>query len=42
MRSELGKLALDTTFAEREVLNASIVQAITPAAEAWGLQVGAS
>mmetsp|Transcript_23744 Transcript_23744/g.65264 ORF Transcript_23744/g.65264 Transcript_23744/m.65264 type:complete len:438 (+) Transcript_23744:102-1415(+) len=38
MRSELGKMSLDTTFAEREVLNSSIVQAITPAANAWGLQ----
>ncbi|KAF5829212.1 hypothetical protein DUNSADRAFT_16404 [Dunaliella salina] len=38
MRSELGKMTLDTTFAEREVLNSSIVQAITPAANAWGLQ----
>lgn len=31
MRSELGKMTLDTTFAERDVLNTSIVQSITPA-----------
>ena len=37
MRSELGKIALDTVFRERELLNISIVEIINKAAEAWGL-----
>lgn len=37
-RSELGKITLDKTFEEREALNASIVQTINAASEAWGLQ----
>lgn len=36
MRSEIGKMALDKTFEEREVLNAAIVAAINEAGEAWG------
>lgn len=39
MRSELGKLVLDRTFEERNLLNASIVEAINEAAEPWGIQV---
>lgn len=38
MRSELGKITLDKTFAERESLNANIVQSINQAAEAWGIE----
>lgn len=37
MRSELGKLSLDTVFKERELLNIAIVDAINKAAETWGL-----
>lgn len=38
MRSELGKITLDKTFEERDMLNSNIVQVINEAAEAWGLQ----
>lgn len=38
MRSELGKLSLDKTFEEREMLNARIVDSINEAAAAWGMQ----
>eukprot|EP00798_Chlamydomonas_sp_ICE-L_P014392 gene14392-20394_t len=38
MRSELGKITLEQTFAEREALNINIVKSINEAAEAWGLQ----
>lgn len=36
-RSELGKIALDTIFRERESLNISIVESINKAAESWGI-----
>lgn len=38
MRSEIGKLTMDTTFSERESLNIQIVQSINEAAIAWGVQ----
>jgi regulator of protease activity HflC (stomatin/prohibitin superfamily) len=38
MRSEIGKMTLDKTFEEREVLNINIVTAINQASNAWGLQ----
>ncbi len=38
MRSEIGKLALDRTFEERDTLNAAIVIAINQAALNWGIQ----
>ncbi len=38
MRSEIGKLPLDRTFEEREVLNVAIVTAINQAALSWGIQ----
>jgi regulator of protease activity HflC (stomatin/prohibitin superfamily) len=38
MRSEIGKLALDRTFEERDTLNAAIVVAINQAAITWGIQ----
>lgn len=38
MRSEIGKLALDESFEERERLNANIVNAINQAATTWGIQ----
>ncbi len=39
MRSEIGKMALDKTFEERDLLNIAIVNAINEAAEPWGVQV---
>ena len=39
MRSELGKITLDSVFSERDTLNANIVAAIQSAAEVWGLEV---
>lgn len=38
MRSEIGKIALDKTFEEREQLNTNIVHTINDAAVAWGIQ----
>lgn len=38
MRSEIGKLTLDKTLAERNLLNTSIVEAINEAANQWGIQ----
>lgn len=38
MRSEIGKISLDKTFEEREMLNTHIVNAINQAASAWGIQ----
>lgn len=38
MRSELGKISLDKTFAGREHLNADIVKSINAASEAWGVR----
>ncbi|XP_003742120.1 stomatin-like protein 2, mitochondrial [Galendromus occidentalis] len=37
MRSELGKIALDSVFKERESLNIAIVEAINKASNAWGI-----
>ena len=39
MRSELGKMELDKTFEERNLLNTNIVTSINEAAEPWGIQV---
>ncbi len=39
MRSELGKMELDKTFEERDMLNTNIVTAINSASEPWGIQV---
>ncbi len=39
MRSEIGKMALDKTFEERDLLNIAIVNAINEAAVPWGVQV---
>lgn len=38
MRSEIGKLPLDRTFEEREVLNFAIVHALNQATSSWGIQ----
>ncbi|CAD6186138.1 unnamed protein product [Caenorhabditis auriculariae] len=37
MRSEVGKISLDTVFKEREQLNVSIVAAINKASAPWGI-----
>lgn len=37
MRSELGKIVLDSVFKERESLNISIVESINKASKAWGI-----
>lgn len=37
MRSELGKIVLDSVFKERESLNIAIVDSINKAASAWGI-----
>ena len=39
MRSELGKMELDKTFEERDMLNTNIVAAINEASTPWGIQV---
>ncbi|AGX86473.1 SPFH domain-containing protein [Candidatus Symbiobacter mobilis] len=39
LRSVIGKLELDKTFEEREIINAQIVQAIDEAATNWGVKV---
>ncbi len=38
MRSELGKITLDKTFEEQDMLNENVVKAINEAATDWGLQ----
>ncbi|KAL9655978.1 hypothetical protein ABK040_007599 [Willaertia magna] len=39
MRSEIGKITLDTTFAERQHLNERIVQGLGKIAENWGFSI---
>ena len=39
MRSEIGKIELDKTFEEREMLNTNIVSTINEASGPWGVQV---
>ena len=39
LRSVIGKLELDKTFEEREIINAQVVQAIDEAALNWGVKV---
>lgn len=38
IRSEIGKIALDKTFEEREALNGKMVEAINEASLTWGIQ----
>ncbi|GFR60896.1 stomatin protein 2, mitochondrial [Elysia marginata] len=38
MRSEIGKIALDTVFRERELLNVAIVDSINHASNSWGIK----
>lgn len=39
MRSEMGKIELDKSFSERDILNASIVKAVDEASDPWGIKV---
>ncbi|MEM9283630.1 MAG: stomatin-like protein [Verrucomicrobiota bacterium] len=39
LRSEIGKLELDRTFEEREMINANIIAALDKASEPWGLKI---
>lgn len=39
MRSEIGKISLDTTFAERQNLNHAIVEGLEKVANAWGISI---
>jgi len=39
LRSEIGKIALDTTFEERTKINNAIVEAVDLATDAWGVKV---
>ncbi|MBI2568358.1 MAG: paraslipin [Candidatus Schekmanbacteria bacterium] len=39
MRAEIGKLALDQTFVEREAINEKIVQEIDKASSPWGIKM---
>jgi len=39
MRSEIGKIELDRTFEERELINREIVMAVDKASDPWGLKV---
>ncbi|MHC4741922.1 MAG: SPFH domain-containing protein [Planctomycetota bacterium] len=39
MRSEMGKIELDRTFEEREMINSAIVDAVDKASDPWGVKV---
>jgi regulator of protease activity HflC (stomatin/prohibitin superfamily) len=39
LRSVIGKLELDKTFEEREIINSSVVAALDEAARSWGVKV---
>lgn len=39
MRSEIGRITLDDTFSEREMMNENIVNEIDKAADPWGVKV---
>ena len=39
IRSEIGKLELDKTFEERDLINASVVKAVDEASDPWGIRV---
>jgi regulator of protease activity HflC (stomatin/prohibitin superfamily) len=39
MRSEIGKIELDNTFSERDVINNAVVKSIDQASEPWGIKV---
>ena len=39
LRSEIGKIELDRTFEEREVINAEVVKAVDKASDSWGVKI---
>lgn len=39
LRSEIGKIELDKTFEERELINAAVVATVDKAAEPWGVKI---
>jgi regulator of protease activity HflC (stomatin/prohibitin superfamily) len=39
LRSEMGKIDLDRTFEERSVINASVVEEVDKASDAWGVKI---
>ncbi|RKZ14385.1 paraslipin [bacterium] len=39
MRSEIGKLELDKTFEERDLINAAIITAVDKASDPWGVKI---
>lgn len=39
MRSEIGKLSLDSTFSERDTINEKIVKEVDKASDPWGIKV---
>ncbi len=39
MRSEIGKLELDKTFEERDLINSSIIAAVDKASDPWGVKI---
>ncbi|AFG38845.1 SPFH domain-containing protein [Spirochaeta africana] len=39
MRSEIGKIELDNTFSERDLINSSVVKAVDEASDPWGIKV---
>ncbi len=39
MRSEIGKIELDKSFSERDILNNAIVKAVDEASDPWGIKV---
>jgi len=39
MRSEIGRISLDETFSEREMMNENIVREIDKASDPWGIKV---
>ena len=39
LRSEIGKIELDRTFEERDLINAQVVAAVDAASDPWGVKV---
>ncbi len=39
MRSEIGKISLDNTFSERDLINRAIVKAVDEASDPWGIKI---
>lgn len=39
IRSEIGKMTMDETFYKRQAINESVVEAIKPEADEWGVQL---